>query len=137
MNLKLKDARGQCYDGASTMAGKKNGVAAKIKSINGKCLYTHCYGHALNLAVGDSIRNIKLLSDTFGTIKEVCNLVKKSPKRETHLKELRELSQNESNGVHAFCPTRWTIRGESCKSMIENKNYDELTDLWEWSLNNV
>lgn len=135
MGLKLQDARGQCYDGASSMAGKKKGVATVIKNINGKCLYTHCYGHALNLAVGDSIRNVKLLSDTFGTIKEVCNLIKKSPKRETHLKELRDLSENENRSVHAFCPTRWTIRGLSCQAMIDN--YDEIMELWEWSLDNV
>lgn len=135
MGLRLEDARGQCYDGAAAMAGRKKGVATVIKSLNSKCLYTHCYGHALNLAVGDSIRNVKLLSDTFGTIKEVCNLVKKSPKRETHLKSIRELSGNENRGVHAYCPTRWTIRGQSCQAMIDN--YDELMELWDWSLDNV
>ena len=71
MGLKLEDVRAQCYDGASAMAGKKKGVATVIKNINGKCLYTHCYGYALNLAVGDSVKNVKLLADTFGTIKEV------------------------------------------------------------------
>lgn len=79
--MKLEDERGQCYDGAAAMSGRKKGVAAVIKRINPKCLYTHCYGHALNLAVGDSVRNVKLLSDTFGTIKEICNLVK----REKHI----------------------------------------------------
>ena len=135
MNLRLEDARGQCYDGASAMSGCKKGVATVIKSINEKCLFTHCYGHALNLAVGDCIRNEKLLAETFDTIKEVCNLVKKSPKRDTHLKMLRDLTENENKSVHAFCPTRWTIRGESCQSMIEN--YDELMELWLWSLDNV
>ena len=95
MGLKLKDARGQCYDGASAMRGKKNGVCTVIKELNPKCLFTHYYGHALNLAIGDSIKAIKLLSETFGTIKEVCKLIKKSPERETVLKKLRELSENE------------------------------------------
>jgi len=134
-SLRLSDARGQCYDGAASMSGKRKGAATVIKSKNPKCLYTHCYGHALNLAVGDSIKSVKLLSETFGTIKEVCKLVKKSPKRESHLKELRSLSENENRGVHAFCPTRWTIRGQSCQAMLEN--YDELMELWEWSLETV
>ena len=47
MNLNIQRARGQCSDGAATMAGEKTGVATQIKTINGKCLYTHCYGHAL------------------------------------------------------------------------------------------
>ena len=38
MNLKIQNARGQCYDGAATMAGKRKGVATQIKAINGKCL---------------------------------------------------------------------------------------------------
>ena len=41
MQLKLGDERGQCYDSASTMSGKKNGDATQIKSMNGKCLFTH------------------------------------------------------------------------------------------------
>ena len=46
MNLKIQNAHGQCYDGAATMTGKRKRVATQIKAINGKCLYTHCYGHA-------------------------------------------------------------------------------------------
>ena len=65
----------------------------------------NCYGHSLNIAVGYSVKSLWLLSETFGTIK-VCKLVKKSPKRESHLKELRDLSENENRGVHGFCPTR-------------------------------
>ena len=51
MSLKIENARGQCYDGAATMSGTKRGVANHIKSLNK--LYTHCYEHALNLAVND------------------------------------------------------------------------------------
>ena len=53
MNLRIQDARGQCYDGCSTMTGtKKNGVAAQIKKLNEKYLLTHCYCYSLNHAVG-------------------------------------------------------------------------------------
>ena len=36
---------------------------------------------------------------------------KKSRKRETLLKKLRDLSENENRYIHPFCPTRWTILG--------------------------
>ena len=85
MNLKIENARGQCYDGAATMAGTKTGIATQIKAINGKCLYTHCYGHALNLAVADSIKSIDCLKSTFEIGHEICKLIKKSPKRSTKL----------------------------------------------------
>ena len=47
INLRRHDARSQCYYGAASMAGAKTGVVIQIKAISGKCLYTHCYGHAL------------------------------------------------------------------------------------------
>ena len=52
-------------------------------------------------------------------------------KRDTHLKQLRTLSENEYTGVHAFCPTRWTTRGETCKAMVDN--HEELMQLWEFT----
>ena len=30
MNLKIENARGECYDGASSMAGTKSGVATHL-----------------------------------------------------------------------------------------------------------
>ena len=80
MNLRLDEARGKCYDGASTTAGSKSGVATQIKSLNGKCLYTHCYGHALNLAVGDAIKSIGCMQEVFDAAREICKLIKRSPK---------------------------------------------------------
>ena len=49
MNAKNADCRGQCYDGASNMHGARKGVAAIITQEESRALYTHCYGHALNL----------------------------------------------------------------------------------------
>ena len=85
MNLKLTDARGQCYSAAS-MAGEKSGVVTQIKSLNGICLYSHCYGHALNLAIGDVIKSISSLRVTFDTVHEICKLVKNIP---THRHKIR------------------------------------------------
>ena len=56
MNLRIQDAHGQCHDECSIITGTKNGVVAQIKKHNEKCLLMHCYCHALNLAVGDSIK---------------------------------------------------------------------------------
>ena len=73
MNLRLQDAHGQCYDGAAEIAGAKTGVEIQIKAINRKCLYTHCYGHALNLAVCDSIKAVACLKGVFEVVHEICN----------------------------------------------------------------
>ena len=43
--------RGQCYDGYSTMMGKKSRVATTLKNeLNRNTLAIHCHAHALNLA---------------------------------------------------------------------------------------
>ena len=127
MGLKIENARGQCYDGALTMAGVKNGVAAKIKLLNDAALYTHSYSHALNLAMNDCIRNTKDLNDSWVMLKEICNLVKKSPSRECKIRDIREKTKNQNKGIRVFCPTRWTIHGETCASVFSN--HEELMDL--------
>ena len=50
-NLDPSKLRGQAYDGAGNMAGKKNGVAARIATQYPLALYTHCASHCLNLVV--------------------------------------------------------------------------------------
>ena len=132
MNLRLKDARGQCYDGAAAMAGAKTGVATHIKAINGKCLCTHCYGYALTYAVGDSTKSAACFKGVFEVVHEICKLIKKPPKRNTKLDEMRQQSKNDSKGIHALCPTRWTVLGEALKSI--SNNYHELMNLWDWSI---
>ena len=106
MNLKIQNARGQCYDGASVMAGIKSGVGTQLKLLNGKCLFTHCYRHALNLAVGDVIRNLKDLKEMFSTAYEICKLVKKSPKPNTRLDQIRNSTKNELKEIHTLRHTR-------------------------------
>ena len=127
MGLKIKIDRGQCYDGAWTMTGVKNGIAAKIKLMNEAALYTHCYGHALNLAVNDCIRNTKDLNDVWVIPKEICNLAKKSLSRESKIREMRKKTKNHNKGIRVFCPTRWTIHGETCASVFNN--HAELMEL--------
>ena len=62
-------------------------------------------------------------------------LVKKSPKRNTKLDEIRNHSKNNAKSIHTFCPTRWAVRGETLESILQN--HTELLELWEWSLTNV
>ena len=56
MNLSFKKLRGQCYDGASAMSSSKRGVTKQIQDVEHQALYTHCYGHALNLAAGTRLK---------------------------------------------------------------------------------
>ena len=59
LNLTMSNCRGQCYDGAANMAEVRNGVAAQMCIEEPRALYSHCYGHALNLAASDAIKKNK------------------------------------------------------------------------------
>ncbi len=101
--------RGQCYDGCSTMAGARRGVAAKMQQIEPRAVFTHCYGHALNLSVNDTIKGSPTMNDYLDTCFE---LVKFSPKREAILTRIKEETGSESPSVRTICPTRWTVRAD-------------------------
>jgi len=79
MNISLQNCRGQCYNGARNMSGAKRGVAANTTQKEPHAVYRHCYGHALNLAVGVTVRSCKILRDTMDTVHEVSKLIKYSP----------------------------------------------------------
>ena len=90
LQLSLENCRGQTYDGASNMVGRKSGVATQITAIQPKALATHCHGHSVSLSVKDVTSQCKLLRDTMGTVGEMTILVKFSPKREKMLGTIKE-----------------------------------------------
>ena len=111
MNLNLSKCRGQCYDGASNMSGIKNGVAAQISSEEKRAIYTHCYGHSLNLAVSDCIKKCKGYSNALDTAFEITKLVNFLPKKNLlsvtlgrNLKrEWQEILSNKVDCTRKFC----------------------------------
>lgn len=125
LNLTFEECRGQCYDSASNMSGSKSGVATRIMS---EALYSHCYGHSLNLACQDGIKNIKLLENTLDTVYEITKLIKHS-KRDVIFKKIKDEVTLGAPGIRVLCPTRWTVRAEALTSTSEN--YEALQLTWE------
>ena len=82
MNLAISNCRGQCYDGSKNMSGSRSGVATRITNLESRAPYTHCYGHALNLAIQDTVKGVKVMEDTLDTVYEITKLIKKFPKRD-------------------------------------------------------
>ena len=121
-SFELSDCRGQCYDGASNMSGIKNGVTAQLLTEEKCAIFSHCYGHALNLAVGYTMKQSTVCSEALESAYEITKLIKYSPKRNAQFNKIAsELKDDErSSGIRKFCPTRWTVRGESIGSILEN-----------------
>ena len=129
LNLSLQNCRGQCHDGAANMAGLRNGVATQIASKEPRAIFVHRYGNALNLTAGDTVKKNKLLRNTLDTTLEISKLLKFSPRRDAMFSALKSQISPETSGFQTLCPTRWTVRGCSLESILENYFVFEM--LWE------
>ena len=94
-DLPFSKLRGQY---CNAMAGKKSGVATQIRKLEPRALYTHCYGHALNLACKDSIKHCKLIKDTLDIATEITDLIKESPRRQAMFHRIK--SSKDLEKVH-------------------------------------
>jgi len=133
LNISLSRCRGQCYDGASNMAGRRKGVKTQILHEERRALFTHCYGHSLNLAVADAVKNVKFLQSNMNTTFEISKLFQYSPKRLALFEKVKADLSPAGVGFRILCPTQWTLRNETFRGILEN--YDTLLELWEILLN--
>ena len=107
----ISKARGQCYDGASNMSGVKNKVATQLQELEPRVMYTHCYGHALNLAASDTVKSCKVMRVALERTSEICKLMKYSLRREQLFREIKDQIAPGSPGtcIRVLCSTHWTV----------------------------
>ena len=116
-NLPVKNCRGQCYDGAANMAGRRAGVATEVEP---RALYIHCMGHSLNLAVQDTCRSVSVISEALDTVLELSKIFKYSATKKSMLLQIKSELAPDSPGLKPLCPTCWTVRTESMRSVLNN-----------------
>ena len=106
------------------MSGAKSGVAKRIQEEESRAVYTHCYGHSINLAICDAVKQSKPIKNALETTYEITKLIKHSPRREGIFKEIKGASDatgdNHSPGVRVLCPIRWKVRADSLSSIMCN-----------------
>jgi len=122
-NLPMSKLYGQCYDGASAMRGIRSGVAKQICDEEPQALYTHCYGHSINLAVNDAIKLSKQLKVALEVTHKITKLIKYSPRWDEIFKNLKtahdQATQLITPGIRVLCPTRWTVCADALTSILE------------------
>nr|XP_047145808.1 zinc finger MYM-type protein 1-like [Hydra vulgaris]XP_047145866.1 zinc finger MYM-type protein 1-like [Hydra vulgaris] len=110
-SLDISNCRGQGYDGASSATGHVKGIAKRIKDLNHKAVYTHCFSHRLNLSVINSckiqeVRNmmehVKQLSYFFNFSESRQNLLEVAITEHCPLATKKKLID--------VCCTRWVER---------------------------
>jgi len=111
------------------MAGSKNGVKEQFLKKELRALFIHCYGHVLSLSVADTIKNVPALWSNMDVVFEISKLLQYSPKRTTAFKDTKAEVSPDSVGFRVLRPTRWTVRNETFRSVIDN--YSALIELWK------
>ena len=102
------------------MAGQRAGVATKIKEVEPRALYIHCMGHSLNLAVQDTCRSVSIINEALDTVLELSKIFKYGAKKKSMLLQIKSELAPGSPGLKPLCPTRWTVRAESLRSVLNN-----------------
>lgn len=125
--LEISQIRGQCYDGASNMSGKYNGVQARVKAVDNRAVYIHCYAHCLNLVLVDTVKRNKKARNFFGVLQSLYCFVQNSTFRHSVFQSLQmEVEKSsDSSEVHHLalkkvCETRWACRFEAIRAVEAN-----------------
>jgi Domain of unknown function (DUF4371) len=89
LGLNLAHCVGQCYDGASVMSGRLNGVQVHVRmECKSPCLYVHCYAHRINLVVVDACNNSKYVIEALGLMEAIYCFTNASTLRHENVKAL-------------------------------------------------
>ena len=111
------------------MSGIKNGVATRIAKEEKRAVYTHCYAHSLNLAVGNVIKRSKVCIDALDVAFEITEVLSQRNAAFDRIKSEVVEEDGFAPGIRTLCPSRWTVRGNSIGSILEN--YLVLKQLWK------
>ena len=115
LNLSLDCVVGQCFDGASNMAGQYSGVQARLKEVCPRQpVYIHCWAHVLNLVLQDVVKGVQLCSKTFDLLQKIYVVIEGSPKRHAqYLACVSDLNLDDGPGpqiLQSLSTTRWAAR---------------------------
>jgi len=94
------------------MHGINAGVQAKVKAIQPKAVYSHCYAHCVNLVLVEATSTNLYARNFFGVLQNLYNFLEASPQRHSKLKSLMfELkSKPRIKSLKKLSDTRWACR---------------------------
>lgn len=118
-NLNPYQMVGQAYDGASNMAGRLNGVTAKITADYPAAMFIHCNNHCLQLCVQDAGSESNSVQEALNLCTSLYNLIKLSPKRLAVFEQIQQQHHGSYSSIKPLCPTRWTVRASADIQYLE------------------
>ena len=121
VGIDISDFRGQGYDGAGAVAGKKRGLPAHVFRVDPKALYTHCCCHRLNLGAVTSCgeQRVRNLMTKFKEISYLFNLL--APRKNClEDKILLYCPKSLKGKLKDVCRTRWVEIIEGAWMFLKN-----------------
>lgn len=97
---------GQCYDGASVMAGEISGLQKLIKDDAPNAMFTHCFAHRLNLVLQHGSKCISRCRIFFATLTSIPSYFHQSAKRTFILNHVM------GKRIPVANETRWSSRSK-------------------------
>ena len=122
VGLAIDKLVGQCYDGASNMRGTIAGVQAKVKSLQPKAIYTHCYAHCTNLILVEATASNQYSTNLFGVLQNLYTFLVASPHRHAKLEAviIQVTSKPRVKSMKKLLDTRWACRIDAILAVYEN-----------------
>ena len=75
------------------------------------------------------------MKSTLDTTHEITKLVKYSPRMESLFNVIKDDIVPGNIGIRTLCPTRWTVKADTMKSIVNN--YSVLQELWEQAISDT
>jgi len=118
-NLDISYLRGQSYDNAKNMSGVYSGLQARIREVAPLADFIPCSAHSLNLIGSYAASCCKEANSFFCFIQNVYTFFSAS----THRWDLLKVNLTLKN----LSETRWSVRYDACKALIDNWGIAKLT----------
>ncbi|KAL7147892.1 hypothetical protein ABFS83_06G140100 [Erythranthe nasuta] len=112
----------RCYDGASNMRGEFIGLKSLILKENKSAFFVHCFAHQFQLALVQITKKNKQLSEFFGSLALLANVIGGSCKRQELLREKQfenGSGLNQESILKRAGDTRWNSYYFTITSMIK------------------
>ena len=117
LNLELENIVGKAFDGAANMNGIYKGLSTRMKECSPYAIYVHSYGHLLNLALQDTMKEIEPLRNALGNIQSLYNFLEASPKRHALFSDVEDENEKYKQTLKSLSVTRWSCRWVAVKSV--------------------
>ena len=121
VGLDLKFCRGQCYDGAGSMTGRRKGLSSLFTHKYPKIISFHCAGHKLNLCVALAC-TVSPVQSMMECIRKTSEVFRFSPKKSNLYKDViaHTGSSVKTKVLKNVCRTRWLERIDGMERILNH-----------------